>query len=201
MRLWSVLIIVAVVLTGCASPHNTRSAINYARLGAAAEARGDWAAARDDFAQAAKYGDASELEPKTLAIYHYEYGRALGVTCAFDDAERELNLAYDLDKRSGQPLYLSLVELARLSLDQRKYSNAISYFERAVPELDRANLAKNAPIAYADILDEYAFALSAVGRAQDSTNANRRAAEIRGANPRGSSITDRTPYGKRCNKR
>ncbi|TWG79034.1 filamentous hemagglutinin [Cupriavidus gilardii J11] len=39
--------------------------------------------------------------------------------------------ALDLDHRTGKPIYLSLVELARLNLDQRKFEQSTEYFARA----------------------------------------------------------------------
>lgn len=200
MRNWCVLGVFLAGLYGCAAPINERVASNYERVGAAAQARGDWDAARRAYARSATNADLASSSPQKRAVFHYEYGRSLGATCFFNEAEHELNLAYDFDKQAGEPLYLSLVELGRLTLDQQKYPQAVSYFERALPELDRANAAKDAPMAYANILDEYASALSGVGRKQDSSAATKRASELRGANPKGFSITDRTPYGKHCAK-
>ena len=200
MRVWNSMMMFAAVIAGCAAPINERVASNYGRVGASAQTRGDWDAARRAYARSANNADLANSSPQRRAIFHYEYGRSLGVTCFFDEAERELNLSYDFDKQAGQPLYLSLVELARLTLDQQKYPKAVSYFERALPELDRANAATGAPMAYVDILGEYASALSRVGREQDSSNVKNRASAIKGANPKGSSITDRTPYGTQCTK-
>jgi len=200
MRNRCVLIVLLTGLYGCAAPINERVSSNYERVGATAQARGDWDAARRAYARSATNADLAGSNPQKRAVFHYEYGRSLGVTCFFDEAERELNLAYDFDKQAGQPLYLSLVELARLTLDQQKFPKAVLYFERALPELDRASAAKEAPAAYADILDEYASALSGIGREQDSSAVTKRASELRGTNPKGFSITDRTPYGKHCTK-
>ena len=200
MSNWCLFVVFFVALHGCAAPINERVASNYERVGAAAQARGDWDAARRAYARSATNADLAGSSSQKRAVFHYEYGRSLGATCFFNDAERELNLAYDLDKQAGEPLYLSLVELGRLTLDQQKFPQAVLYFERALPELDRANAAKDAPMAYADILDEYASALLGVGRKQDSSTAKKRASDLRGANPEGFSITDRTPYGKHCTK-
>ncbi|GAB7562005.1 hypothetical protein LG202_00440 [Methylobacillus methanolivorans] len=57
------------------------------------------------------------VAPSTRAVLSSEYGRSLGATCFFNDATFYLNQAYDLDKQTGGPLYMSLVELARLNLD------------------------------------------------------------------------------------
>ncbi len=76
------------------------------------------------------------------------------MVCEFADAEKALITAYDLDKQAGGPTYLSLVELSRLNLDQKKFPEAATYFERALPELAAQGAPTQAPIGFADILDE-----------------------------------------------
>jgi len=98
-------LILSVVLCGCASAVSERVANNYTAVGAAAERRGDWDTARRAFARATLNADQAGLPPSSRAIAHYEYGRSLGVTCFFDESERELNAAYELDKQAGQPLF------------------------------------------------------------------------------------------------
>lgn len=159
---------------------------------------GYWHEARQAFANVV-YELPDSDEPLTFkAIAHYEYGRSLGATCFFDKAEQELLIAYGIDQQTGEPLYLSLVELARLNLDQGKYEQAVSYFERALLELDKASFSIDSPIAYADGLDEYSHALDSIGRKQEAVIHKARAAALREANPQGVSITDRTPYGAYC---
>lgn len=200
MKLAMTILLPVVVLTGCASAISERVATDYTQVGAAAEARGDWDTARRAFARAVMNADEAGLPLARRATVHYEYGRSLGVTCFFDQSEHELNVAYDLDRQTGQPLFLSLVELARLNLDQGKFVPAAAYFERAMPALDAVNAADKAPIAYAGILDEYARALTGAGRSQEARKPAERAASIRAGRPSGHSITDRTPYGKFCNR-
>jgi len=185
---------------GCAPAINEKVAGNHAQAGQVALARGDWDGARRAFARAATNAELANSDVRRRAVFHYEYGRALGATCYFAEAERELTLAHDLDRQGGQPLYLSLFELARLSLDQGRFQPAVRYFERAFAEADRADAARQAPMAYADILDEFAAALSGSGRAREAEAATARAIAIRGANPKGRSSTDRTPYGKHCGR-
>ena len=192
--------LLALIIGGCVTAINEKNAMNYEQAGAAAQKRGDWDASRKAYARAANNADLANASPKKRAILHYEYGRSLGVTCFYKEAERELELAYSLDKQAGQPLYYSLVELARLNLDMKNYSQSVTYFNKAIQELDNANAATEAPIAYADILDEYSSALAGVGRKKEAIDVEKRASKIRGKNPKGNSITDRTPYGKQCTK-
>jgi tetratricopeptide (TPR) repeat protein len=162
--------------------------------------RDDWNGIRLVYARLLGEEDLVNSDPRSRAIRHYQYGRALGVTCFFDQAERELNLTYNLDKQAGEPLYLSLVELARLNLNQKKYAQSVIYFDRAILELDHANAAKINPVDYADVLDEYATALAGIGKKEDSEVYAKRALKIRDGNRRGNPIIDRTPYGKYCKK-
>ncbi|MFT3759172.1 hypothetical protein [Thauera sp.] len=191
-------LILSVSLTGCASELHKRNAQNYTLMGAQAQAKGDWDAARRAYARAVVNAEQAKLPPTTRAVLTYEYGRSLGATCFFDLSESELKLAHDLDKEAGNPLYLTLTELARLTFDQQKFQASIDYFERALIELDRAEAKEKAPVAYADVLSEYSAALSETGRENDAASIVKRAAEIKSANPQGQSITNRTPYGKFC---
>lgn len=308
----------------------------YMRNAAAAQERGDWDEARRIYTRAFTEANLAQADPGFKAVLHYEYGRSLGVTCFFEEAERQLNLANGFDKHTGSVFYLSLSELARLNLDQGKFAKAVSYLERVLAELNPAQataigttissrgvpttedailqelqadlqaqninqdrmrkldheatvmrlmetikthgdialkrqqevakieggnifeqivglftvpeleeeaaaalkvsdiasdtLAKlnqhiqssavttaaaqtritentihgaieaDVPAFYANVLDDYALALSGAGRAQEAEAAAKQAAEIRGTIPKKQSISDRTPYGKHCAK-
>lgn len=169
-------------------------------MGAAAAAResGDWEEARRIYARAFQGVNLDQADHRFKAVLHYEYGRALGVTCHFNEAERQLNLANDLDKHTGGVFYLSLTEMARLNLDQRKYAQALSYLERILAELDPVITARRVPVFYASLLDDYASALAGVDRKKDAEAATRKAAETRGDIPKPQTDPYRTPYGQRC---
>ncbi len=177
---------------------NEKPISEYMRDGGAAQERGDWDEARRIYALAFSEGNLAQADPRFKAVLHYEYGRSLGVTCSFDEAERQLNLANDLDKHTGGVFYLSLTELARLNLDQGKFAEAVTYLERVMAELDPVITARRVPIFYANVLEDYAMALSGSGRTKDAEAVAKRAAEIRGAVPKDQFVSDRTPYGKHC---
>ena len=84
-------------------------------------------------------------------------------------------------------------------MDQKKWSQAINYFDSAMPELEKINASNESPHAYADILDEYAQALSGLNK-PEAKDYFQRANEIRKKYPKGYSITDRTPYGTQCSR-
>jgi len=180
---------------------NQRNAVQYAMNGEHAKARDSWDITRRVYAQAVVNARLAEWPDKKQAAISYEYGRSLGVTCFFDPAETYLIKAYDLDKKTGHPLHMSLVELARLMLDQEKYSQATEYFQSALKELDQAEFYKRSPadsIAYADFLDEYALVLSKSDKNSEAASMKKRASEIRSKYPDQASLTERTPYGKYC---
>lgn len=188
----------SLLLTGCVSKFTHQRIVNSTIAGMVAQQKGNWDLSRRAYAVAVVNSRIARLPVKQRAVLNYEYGRSLGVTCFFPEAEYELLLAHDLDKEAGAPLYFSLVELARLNLDQSKYDAAAEYFERALKELDSADFSSTSPIAYADILDEYALALKKTGDIVRSDELYASAIQIRKMNPEGESITDRTPYGTQC---
>lgn len=190
-------IIILLSLTGCASVDET-SVGDTMQKGAAVRDRGDWDAARRIYAGSFADRNLAQTSPRYRAVLHYEYGRSLGVTCFYKEAENELTLAHDLDKKSGGVFYLSLKELGRLNLAQEKYPEAVAYFERVLAELDPAIVAKKAPSFYADLLDDYASALSGAGRPKNAEAATKQAADARANIPADQPANERTPYGTQC---
>lgn len=187
---------------GCGTPVRMRPGPDYAAMGGAAEVRGDWDTARRDFGQAVLVADQSGWPASQRAAMHYDYGRALGVTCYYTEAERELSLAYDLDILTNRYRYPALIELARLSLTQRRFAQSAKYFGRALATLDRIDASRHAPFAYVEMLDDYALALGGAGDAEGAARIIDRAAKVRArldaADQR--QATSRTPYGTRCAK-
>ncbi|WP_150722929.1 hypothetical protein [Pandoraea capi] len=185
---------------GCTSPAPKPAGPDYAAQGGAAEVRGDWDTARRAFGQAALVADQSGWPASQRAAVHFDYGRALGVTCYYAEAERELSQAYDLDILTARYRYPALVELARLALVQRQFGVSVKYFGRALGTLDRLEAARKVPFAYAELLDDYALALGGAGDAEAATRIIDRAARVRadlGDDAR-HQPTSRTPYGSHC---
>ncbi|WP_087686948.1 hypothetical protein [Pandoraea sp. PE-S2R-1] len=186
---------------GCSAPVVKPAGPDYAALGGAAEVRGDWDAARRNFGQAVLVADQTGWPAAQRAAMHYDYGRALGVTCYYTEAERELSLAYDLDILTGQYRYPALVELGRLALAQRQFAQSANDFSRALGSLDRAQAVRHAPFAYAELLDDYALALGGMGEAEAATRIIDRAAKVRAElTTQYLQATSRTPYGTQCGK-
>lgn len=159
--------------------------------------RGDWDKTRQAWAKVVANSRAFGATVEQRAVYHYEYGRSLGVTCFFAEAEAELLEAYRLDVESNGPVYMSLTELARLSLDQKRYADAARYFERMFSEVDE-NMLEQSPVEYAKIFGEYADALAAMGSKKEAEAALNEAEAIRREHPQAEPMMERTPYGSQC---
>jgi len=187
-----------VMLAGCAHDINKYNAARYADAGAAALRGGDWDGARRAYARAAVNADLGRAPVRARSVMYYEYGRTSGATCFYDHAQEYLTKSLKLDEESSGPIHYPLIELARLNLDQGKFAQAVPYFERAIPVVDKLNAEALDPIGFADLLDEYAKALNATGRASDASTLSARANGLRSKHQGATSRTDRTPYGKFC---
>jgi tetratricopeptide (TPR) repeat protein len=185
-------------ITGCAGAINAKNASRHANAANAASKAGDWATARKQWAQALVDAQLAGASPRQLAVFNYEYGRALGVQCFWEESENYLQKAYELDSQSDGPEFMSLVELSRLQYDQRKFEKSLTYYSRAIASLEKVHAPTQAPAEFSVVLEEYAKALRETGKEQEAISVQTRANEIRAKYTEGKSITDRTPYGKYC---
>jgi len=128
----------------------------------------------------------------------YEYGRAAGVTCRFDSAHQYLKEAYEINVQNSGHTYMDLVELARLQYDQHYYDQANTYFVQAIAAIEEKNMTSRDPLGFAEVLDEYSNSLIMVKQLSEADAMQKKAAEIRNANPQGKSKIERTPYGRYC---
>ncbi len=119
-----ILVLVPVLMVGCASAINKKSAVIHARSAQTEIANGNWDSARRHWAKAVVNAELGKMKPQARAVFNYEYGRSLGVTCFYSESEQYLKKAYDLDKAINGPIYMSVLELARLNYDQGKYEKA-----------------------------------------------------------------------------
>ena len=201
MNLIKYAVVVLLLFTaGCATAINATNVKHHAIAANDAGKAGDWTTARKEWAKALVNAQLAGAPAQQLAVLNYEYARALGVQCSWDEAEKYLLKAYELDLKTGGPGFMSLTELSRLKYDQKSYDSAIMYFERAIPAMEKAGAPTQAPMGFAEILDEYAIALRNVRRDAEANSVQERASKLRTDYPQGHSITDRTPYGTQCVK-
>jgi tetratricopeptide (TPR) repeat protein len=163
------------------------------------EHAGRWESAYANWGQAVSQAEAAGAGDADLAVRHYELGRAAGATCRFEEAERELLRANQLDTRTNGPTYMSLFELASMAYDRGQWTKAILYYESGFSEIERIQGKNSAhPAATAQQVDEYAIALRKAGRQADADAARKHAIELRQLEPKARIVTDRTPYGNYC---
>jgi hypothetical protein len=148
--------VVALAIAGCAAPIEKRNAEAHFQPGYAAMQRGDWDAARRQFAQAVANADLGGVEPVDKAIMDYEYGRALGVTCFWEESEKYLLLSKQLDEQRGRSPFRSLYELALLTEREGKLAQAAYYFGQLIPFIEKEGLRTKYPLGVADVDDHYA---------------------------------------------
>lgn len=193
-----ILVLICGTFVGCASALNKKSALIHARSAQAEIANGNWDSARRHWAKAVVNGELGEMTPQAQAVFNYEYGRSLGVTCNYSESEIYLRKAYDLDKAINGPIYMSILELARLNYDQSKFKKAKEYYAQVIPLLDSVSTEKESPMEYSNVLLEYSDVLFRQGVIHKAESLKKHAEQIRVENPEGYSITDRTPYGRHC---
>ena len=193
-----VIVLLAFAVTGCASAINETNARHHAYTANEASKAGDWTTARKQWAKALVNAQLAGAPTQQLAVLNYEYGRSLGVQCFWDEAEKYLLKAHELDLQTGGPEFMASTELSRLKYNQKQYDKAAGYYERAIQEMEKAGAPVKAPTDFAEILDEYANALDNTNKEPEAKVIRGRANDLRKLNPKGQPVTDRTPYGTQC---
>lgn len=201
MRLVAIALGAMILVGGCTNPVNLKTAERYADACGAFLLQKEWWKARLNCGRAALNADLGHAPPQVRAELWYEYGRASGAICDYAEAQRGLAIALKLDEDTGGPTFMSLLEQARLELDQGHFKESALYFARLDSALPTDTAEKEDPIGYADILDEYARAVEGEGNGSLASGLRERSIKLRNANPGKSSNTDRTPYGKYCDQK
>ena len=168
----------------------------YVQRADAAIRRGDWESAASQFAQAINHADL----PKDGAVRsatHLGYGRAIGVMCHYDEAEKYLLMAKEIADQAGRTTFPVLYELVAISVAQKKYAAAAGYYTQLMPIIEREARAKNAPMVIADANEKFAVALAATGKADEAESRRREAGRIRATGTKAPPGAI-TPYGTQC---
>ena len=171
----------------------------YLQRANAAKSRGDWQSAASQFAQAINHPDL----PKNGAdrsVVHLEYGRAIGVLCQFGEAETYLLRAKEMAEKAGSSTFGALYELATISVAQKKFAEAVSYFSQLAPMLERESRAGTSPQVVADAYEKFAVALAATGKPDEAESRRREAGRIRETSPKAAPAGTIAPYGAKCPK-
>ena len=209
MKTIILLITMMLTLVGCASM-SARSAqddyVEVYRYAYMALQEGKWLTYKRLMRTVIDKSTASGAPPEKRAIYWYEYGRASGVVCDWEDAEFALTVANNLDAKTGGPVHESLNELGRISVVRKQYEKAVDYFTRALKafaQYHEKNPGKKITnqLGNARIIEDFAYALEQSGGQQSDVKRLRdNAAEIRKQlTGKDGVYEDITPYGTQCN--
>jgi tetratricopeptide (TPR) repeat protein len=193
-------VLVCSLLVGCAAPINIRNAEKHAQAGYVAQRNDDWDTARRQFAQAVVNADLGGAEAQGKGVVNYEYGRTLGVTCFYEEAEKYLLRSKEFQEQQGQSPHLALYELGLLTEKQRLYVKAAAYFSQLIPLMEKAGLQSQYPLGVADAYERYGNALKELGKDTDARLAAQKASSIRAENPNAKPFGRVTPYGTACAK-
>ncbi len=171
----------------------------YLQRANAAKVRGDWESVASQIAQAINHPDL----PKTGAMrsgVHLEYGRAMGVLCQYNEAEKYLLIAKEIADASGSATIGALVELGSVSVAQKKFAAASGYFSQLVLLLERDPRVKPSPLVIADTYEKFGWALAETGKPEEAQLRRSEADKIRQTVPKAAATGLITPYGKLCPK-
>ncbi len=185
---------------GCVSTLNERNAHNYANAAVAAQEAGDWESARRNWAKAATNTQLAGMSEKQMAIAYYEYARASGATCFFEESEKYLKESLALDRANNGPIHMSLLELARLKLAQGEYEEANNYFEQLIPIYERQKAVEKDPVGVSVVYGEFSNSLLKAGRSAEAAQYEQRSKALKEASAGQKSPSEITPYGQHCAK-
>ena len=124
-------------VTGCANPINRVKYDKYYSWGVGAEQNEKYEIAKENYWRALVNARIGNLEPQYHAASSYSLARMLGILCDHENAEKLLLEAVKFDKESNGPVHMSYTELARLKLDQKKFDEAVSYYEQSLAIVDK----------------------------------------------------------------
>lgn len=148
--------------------------------------RGDYAQAKESFSSALQLATQQNWKPH-IATAKYGLGRSLSQLCQFDEAEKYLMEAASLESEisGGKGINLSqdYFELARFYYEYDKFDKAVPYFQKAIPLAEELRIASSDPIGYANVLEDYAIALSKAGDANQAKVIEKKIAALRQSNP------------------
>lgn len=149
------------------------------------EAQGDFVSARDQYWKALVTARSGGASPEVLSMLTYESGRTSGYTCQLEKSEslllESLKMEESLSPRNSRNIGIRLFELARLTYDQRRYKESAVYYSGALREVESNNGEWTDPIAFAEIYEEYADALTQNGDQASAQVAVRKARNLREA--------------------
>ena len=193
------IVILSLISASCANPLNVRTADRYFQQGKHLSSQGNWSEARVAYGRALTNVAWGNLPERSKALYSFNFGRASGVICDWENAEKYLEQAYNIYAKTEPQLHYELIELAQMNDARGNYTKASEYYSKTIIEVEKHNLDKKSPMAHVDTLTRYASVESKLGNNKQSLLLKQKADLIIKNNP-GKSIPAGTPYGKFCHK-
>ena len=167
---------------GCVNPLNVGHYERYMDLGAAAEHRGDYAAALRCYVRARNEADAGFLGKDAESAAVYNRARMDGMLGDFTRAERGLKEALGMEARiygvGGGHASMRWFELARLYYAWGRYGDSVAAYEKAFPLADQHDAQKRDPVTYAACLRDFANALDKAGASSRAQQEREKASSI-----------------------
>jgi tetratricopeptide (TPR) repeat protein len=168
----------ALLAAGCANPINEATWHRYTAAGNAAKARGDLGTAEEAHRRAVINDRVGNLGAEHEALALHNLALVKRDLCKLDEAEESLRRAYELrDKNPDTPprnLTGTIVELAQLYYEQRRYADVAPLMERGLPLLVQLDVERVNPATFAHVLVEYADTLRNLNRTTDADNVDAR---------------------------
>ena len=159
-------------------------------FGSNAYARGNDALDKSNYEEAiSNYTEALEQaeDNEHRAMAMYGLARTNAQICRVADAEKwfreSIVLREAMPDAGGDPTIQNYSEFARFLLSRGRPADAVEYFGRAVPKLEKMGFEKMDPIGYADYLDKYVDAMKAIGMDQELEPYAAKAAKLRSKYP------------------
>lgn len=189
-----VLALSAAVALGACAPTNPHNLLMSQASSAAVQGRWD-----DAYAYMSKVvanDEASPLTPPELLAEDYDYlGAWAGMSCRFDEAERDLERSHEYFVRAnnGHEYYATL-QLAQLEFGRKRYAAAAAQFKQGLEERDDREKMNE---SHARKLDDYAVALDETGDHAGAIAVRERVYAWRTAHP-GEPWVGPMTYGRNC---
>ena len=182
-----VVVMLVVILSGCATAINRKTAERYHQAGLQAAYQGDYTLAEKNFSRALINARLGNLPISGLSMITYNLGRTKGYLCKHQEAEVLLLEALKLEKKvedeNSGLMAMRLFDLARLYYVQGNYNDATVYFGRAIPVVKKLGLEKSDPIALAIAMEKYSISLAKSGNMSKANDVKSESSLLREKNP------------------
>ncbi len=144
--------------------------------------------------------DDGDEELRAMAMYGL--ARTSARLCRVTAAEKwfrdSIVLREAMPNQGGVPAIQNYSEFARFLLSRGRPADAVEYFGRAVPKLEKMGFEKMDPIGYANYLDDYVGAMRSIGMERELEPYAAKAAKLRSKYPGRQADFRPEPYPVNC---